>query len=130
LLTPALRGVGVHGATVVGRTRVNAGEAVKRTVLRDEGTTDTTRSGVWSVAFGLLSQAGLAWIWALSAGVDLGTSDAVAEVIALLLPVGVVGALAGGVHAYPGTGRRLAVVGIFLAGAAVVGLLAVLLVGG
>lgn len=103
---------------------------MKLTVLWNMETTHTSRAGVWSVVLGLLAHVGLAWVWALSVGMGLDVPDAVRDGLALLLPAGVIGALAGGIHAYPGAGRRLAVAGISLAAAAVVGFLVLLLVGG
>ena len=102
-----------------------AGEARPPTTARD-----THRAGLWSVGFGVAGVVGLLWTWAVSVLDDLNPPNAVRIPLILLLPIGVVGALAAGVQAVPGTGRHLGVAGMVTAGAAVLGFVVLLFAAG
>lgn len=91
---------------------------------------DTARAGRLSVVFGALAVAGLAWTWALSTLPDLNPPNWLRIPGILLLPLGVLAALVTALIAVRGRGRRDAVVGLVLAGAAVAGFIALLAVAG
>ena len=90
----------------------------------------TARTGRYSIVLGALALGALAWTWALSVLPDLNPPNLVRIPGILLLPVGVLAGLATGVVALRGDGHRDAVIGLALAGLAVVGFVVLLAVAG
>ncbi|MCR8671841.1 hypothetical protein NWP09_11915, partial [Agrococcus sp. HG114] len=78
------------------------------------------RLGALAAACGLAGLIGTGWLWAITA-TDLDAPEWLRVLGAWLMPVGILGGLIVGIPTARGPGRPAAVVGIVLAGLALVG---------
>ena len=100
------------------------------TVTSETPTRDTERSGLLSIVFGVLALLGLAWTWVLSVSDVLDPPSWIRIPGILLMPAALIAALAAGLQARQGTGRRRGDVGLVLAGLVVLAFVVLLNVAG
>ena len=92
---------------------------MKGRVTTETPTRDTERSGLLSIAFGVLALVGLGWTWVLSVSEVVDPPNWIRIPGILLLPAGLIAAVAFGLQARQGTGRERGLVGLVLAAASV-----------
>ena len=100
------------------------------TVATETLTRDTQRSGLLSIVFGVLALLGLGWTWVLSVSDVLDPPNWVRIPGILLMPAGLIAAVAFGLQARQGTGRQRGTVGLVLAALVVLAFVALLNVAG
>lgn len=103
---------------------------MKDTITRETPTRDTERSGLLSIVFGALALLGFVWTWVLSVSDVLDPPNWIRIPGILLMPVALVAAVAAGLQARQGTGRRRGDVGLVLAALVVLAFVVLLNVAG